>query len=235
MHSMFTPVDTFDASTYAYAVYYLSNNPTSPQLAPNTEAFREQMVLPITGLEFNGKPVTSPGFGSNYGLFLTIDDTGITGPTGINATASLYTGLNVTLWADPQNDLGTPHVSVNGGLTFSDANDIVLATGTLFSATTSLDQATGTRTDTYAETMTPTLQGTQLLDGSLPAGSHLTETLTTPSSAYQEWPTPDFSYLATTTGGSATITSDAGAILIPSESLQLSEGARFIHHHHHHP
>ena len=149
-------------------------------------------------------------------------------------TATQYTGFNVTLWADPHNDLGTPHASMNGGtVNFSGANDIVLATGTLYSATTSVDQATGTRTATYEETMTPTLDGTKLLDGSIPTGTHLTEALTTPASDYQELPTPAFSYLMTTNGGSATVTSDAGAIRIPTESLQLSQGAGFIHHHHH--
>ena len=63
----------------------------------------------------------------------------------------------------------------------------------------------------------------------MPAESHLTEKLTTPSSAYQKLPTPADAYFATTNGGSATITSDAGAILIPSGSLQLSKGAGFIH------
>ena len=163
MHSMFTSVDTFDAATYALSINRLSGPLNEQLVAPNTEAFSQQMVLPVIGLEFKGHSVTAPGFGKNYGLYFTIDDFGI---TATGTAANLYTSFNVTLWADPQNDAGTPHAAMNGGLTFPHhANDIVLATGTLLSATTSLDQATGTRTDTYMETMTPTLDGTQLLGG----------------------------------------------------------------------
>src|ERR1700693_65955 len=125
--SLFAPVDTLDTSTVLGAV-----------VQPGAGETLKHILLPVTGLENNGHPVTPKGFGSLYGLFLTIDAT---------AAAGVFTSMNVTLWADPKNDAGTPGVSVNSDPAFSNgtAHDIVLATGTMVSASLSLDPATGIR------------------------------------------------------------------------------------------
>ncbi len=77
-------------------------------------------------------------------LYLTVD---ASGTIGTNGAANQYTSLNVTLWADPRNDAGSPSATEADGATFSNgmANDIVLATGTLVSASMSIDPTTMTR------------------------------------------------------------------------------------------
>jgi hypothetical protein len=117
------------------------------------------------------------------------------------------------------------------------ANDIVLATGTMVSAVMSMDSM-GTGHATYVEDMTPTLDGTLLLGGSIHPGSQLTEQFTTPSNTFQALPQDDGSGTTVdlVNGGSATITltspsGDPATISVPSEALSLSTGLRFIHYH----
>jgi hypothetical protein len=203
-------------------------------LIQSNNAFDLQWVMPVTGFENNGQSVTPSGFDKEYGLYLTIDASGV---LGTNGAPNLYTSLNVTLWADPKNDVGTASSTVEGGATFSGntANDIVLATGTMVSATMSLDMTTGTRSATYVEDMTPTLDGTLLLDGSIQPGSHLTEQFTTPSSDFQAIPQTDGTTVDLVNGGSAKITLDNGqgvpeTIRIPSDALNLPN-LSFIHYH----
>ena len=97
--SLFAPVDTLDTSTFLRGV-----------VQPGGAETVERILLPVTGLENNGQPVTPKGFGSLYGLFLTIDAT---------ATATSFTTMNVTLWADPKNDAGTPGVTETSDPAFS--------------------------------------------------------------------------------------------------------------------
>lgn len=115
-------------------------------------------LMPVTDFEYNGQPVTPPGFDKEYGLYLTLDGTNIGHPDG----SVDFTSLNVTLWADPGNDAGTPSVSETSDPAFTNgtANDIVLATGTLVSGSMSLDPTTNTRHADLVEQLTPTLDGT---------------------------------------------------------------------------
>jgi hypothetical protein len=224
MHALFTPVDTFDTSTFLHSV-----------IQPNS-AFALQWVMPVTGFESNGQSVTPLGFDKEYGLYLTIDASGV---LGTNGAPNLYTSLNVTLWADPKNDAGTATSTVQDGAKFSGntANDIALATGTLVSASMSIDPATMTRSATYVEDMTPTLDGTLLLHGSIHQGSHLTERFTTPSDTFKAIPQTDGSGTTVdlVNGGMATVTlssadGDPQTVSIPSDALQLPHGLRFIHY-----
>ena len=95
MHSLFTPVDTLDATTYLHSV----NHPNS--------SFDLQWLMPVTGLADNGKSVEPPGFDQSYGLYLTISASGLNNPAP--GVTKLFNTMNVTLWADPKNDLGTPN------------------------------------------------------------------------------------------------------------------------------
>jgi hypothetical protein len=58
MHSLFAPVDTLDTSTYLHSVVYPNNS------------FALQWLMPVTGLQDNGQPITPPGFDNDYGLYL---------------------------------------------------------------------------------------------------------------------------------------------------------------------
>ena len=219
MHSLFTPVDTLDTSAYLHSVVYPNNS------------FALQWLMPVTGLQDNGQPVT-PGFDKSYGLYLTIDASGILGQTTPTPIAEQFTSIDVTLWAAPKNDTGTASSTVQNGAVFSGptSNDIVLATGTMVSGKMSVDPVTGIRTATDVETLTPTLQGTMLLNGSIQPGEQITENITTQANEFQVLPQPDGTSVDLVNGGAATVTFSSGTIDISSTALQ-SPQLRFLHHH----
>lgn len=224
MHSLFTPVDTFDTSTYLHSVVYPNNS------------FALQWLMPVTGLQDSGQPITPPGFDQNYGLYLTVDASGILGQTTPTPVAEKFTSINVTLWADPKNDAGTASSTVANGASFSGptSNDIVLATGTMASGMMSVDPTTGVRTATDVETLTPTLAGTILLDGSIKPGQQITENFTTQPNEFQALPQPDGTSVDLVNGGAATVTfsqpdGSPATISIPTHSL-LKPALRFLYH-----
>jgi hypothetical protein len=224
MHSLFTPVDTLNTSTYLHSVVYPNNS------------FALEWLMPVTGLQDNGQPITPPGFDNSYGLYLTVDASGILGQTTPTPVAAQFTSINVTLWADPKNDAGTASSTVENGAAFSGptSNDIVLATGTMVSGMMSVDPTTGIRTATDVETLTPTLDGTVLLDGSIQPGEQITENFTTQPDEFQVVSQPDGTSVDLVNGGAATVTfsqSDGSptTISIPTDSL-LQPALKFLYH-----
>ena len=221
----FTPVDTMDASNYLRAV----NTATSPTTSIDNLHF----LMPVTGFENDGKSVTPTGFDKGYGLFLTIDGTSLGTTPGGPATS--FANLNFTLWADPLNNDGTPSVSQTSDPAFSNGmtNDIVLATGTMVSASMSLDPTTMLRTADFVDRMTPTLAGSVLLDGSIKPGDLLEVKAHTPPDTFASYPQSDGSVIIVVDGGTATITLDPqGTILLPDlghTHLQLADVPQFIH------
>jgi hypothetical protein len=233
----FTPVDMLDTSTFLHSV-----------IQPNNQ-FDLQWVMPVTGFENNGQSMAPPGFDKEYGLYLTIDASGILGQTTPTPVAGKYTSIDVTLWADPRNDAGTASSTVENGAAFlgNTANDIVLATGTMVSGQMSVDPATGVRNAIYVEKLTPTLEGSRLLGGSVKQGDLLTEHFTTQPDQFQVVNPGDGTSVNLVNDGSATVTltsadtenpasvaataTPGATILIPSDSLQLSHSMKFIHHH----
>ena len=227
MHSLFTPADTLDGASFLHSVVQTNNS------------FDLQWLVPVTGLENNGQPVTPP---SGFDLFLTIDASGIIGQTVPTTVASKFTSINVTLWADPTHDAGTASSTLDNGTSFSGntANDIVLATGTMISGQMSVDPNTGVRMATDVEKLTPTLDGTRLLGGSIKPGDVLTEHFVTQPDEFQALPQPDGTIVDLVNNGAATVTltspsGDPATISIPSstlsDALQLPHGLMFIHHH----
>jgi hypothetical protein len=219
----FTSTDTLNASNFLREV-----------AQPDGSAVLH-FLMPVTGFEYNAQPVTPAGFDKEYGLYLTIDATHPAGQTG---AGGVFSSLNVTLWADPKNDAGTPSVSETSGPTFSNgvANDIVLATGTMVSASVSLDPTTMTRSADDVVTMTPTLEGTVLLDASIKSGTLLEVKTTTPPADFETIPQPDGSTIFLVNDGTAQITLDPqGTILVPNIThahLHLADFPRFIHGNH---
>ena len=224
MNSLFAPVDTLDTSTYLHSVVYPNNS------------FALEWLMPVTGGQGNGQPITPPGFDNDYGLYLTIDASGILGQTTPTPIASQFTSINVTLWADPQNDAGTASSTVENGASFSGptSNDIVLATGSMVSGMMSVDPNTGIRTATDVETLNPTLAGTVLLRGSIMPGDQITENFTTQPNEFQVATPGDGTSVDLVTGGAATVTfsnSDGSpaTISVPTDSL-LKPALTFLHH-----
>jgi hypothetical protein len=220
----FTTADTIDTSVFLRAV----NQPDSSTV--------ENFLLPVTGFQENGQSVMPKGFGSSYDLYLTIQATG---------DAGVFTSLNVTLWADPKANDGTPSVSEGSDPAFSNgtANDIVLATGTMVSASLSLDPTTLAHHADFVESLTPTLAGTVLLGGSIQPGTKLEEQLTSPAAAFQSNPQPDGGTINTVgadgTGGTAVVTLDPqGTILlpdVPAHALHFGHSQKFLYGNGQHP
>jgi hypothetical protein len=219
----FTPVDTLNASNFLREVSQ-----------PDGSAVLH-FLMPVTGFQDNGQQVAPAGFGKDYGLYVTIDATHPAGQTGVGG---LFSSLNLTLWADPKNDAGTPNVSETSGPSFSNgmANDIVLATGTMVSASVSLDPATMTRSADDVLAMTPTLAGTLLLGESIQSGSLLEVKTTTPPADFSTIPQQDGTTVFLVTDGTAQVTlNPQGTILVPNiihDHLRLADVPRFIYHDH---
>jgi hypothetical protein len=224
MHSLFTPVDTPDTSTYLHSVVQPNNS------------FALQWLMPVTGLQDNGQPIAPPGVEKNYGLYLTVDASGILGQTTPTPIAAQFTSIDVTLWADPKNDAGTASSTVENGASFSGStsNDIVLATGTMVSGMMAVDPTTGVRTATDVETLTPTLDGTILLDGSIKPGQQITESFTTQPGEFKVVTAGDGTSVDLVNGGAATVTfsqpdGSPATISVPTDSL-LQPVLRFLYH-----
>jgi hypothetical protein len=94
----------------------------------------DTFILQINGFSINnGSPVSVPGLGSTFGLYLE-------GTTKVVGTPSVYGPGSISLVLDPTNNDGTPSATVNlaastGAVGFSHplntGDDITLATGSL--------------------------------------------------------------------------------------------------------
>jgi hypothetical protein len=222
----FTPVDTIDTSNFLRAVI-----PASALATPPSALATLHFLMPVTGFENGGQPVMPKGFGAAYGLFLTIDGSDISNPDG---SANTFTSLNITLWADARNNDGTPSVSETSDPAFSNgmANDIALARGTMVSASMSFNPTTMVRNADFVDSMTPTLAGTLLLDGSIKPGTQLEVKTNTPPENFQSFPQSDGGLINLVDGGTAQVTLDPqDTILVPNIThahLQLADAPRFI-------
>jgi len=180
-----TPIDTANASTFLRSVNQADG------------MFSEHFLMPITGVENNGKSVMPKGFLDDYDLYLSLDATG-KGP--------VFDTLNVTLWADPKGNDGPVSVSKDHDPSFASGSkgDIMLATGTKLSASLAQD-STGTRHANFVEMLMPTELGSKFSEGALKAGSLLQERLTSPPSTLSSIPQADGSTINLLNGGTAKI------------------------------
>src|SRR6185437_2751640 len=113
---------------------------------PGGGPFMARRFETIIGFSLNGSPVTPVGFGSSYGLYLDFAD------TGFNPSPQIvhFTSVNVTLKADPGNRDGAA-LATASGIGFAntgptgEADDIVLASGSMVTSSANLDLATGMR------------------------------------------------------------------------------------------
>jgi hypothetical protein len=116
----------------------------------------DTFILQINGFSLNGSPVSVPGLGTTFGLYIEGSIHGMGNPT-------VYGPGTISLVLDPTNNDGTPSATVNlaastGAVAFSNpsgtADDITLATGSLtygaFGA-----QANGQPGVQFIETYTP--------------------------------------------------------------------------------
>jgi len=132
-------------------------------------SFVASRILVITGFSLNGNPVTPAGFGSSYGLYFDIVDTGVDHlPVSISFASSDF-----ILKADPGDKNGQVSATpagigfANSGPTGT-ADDITLATGSLVSPLTGLGGAVPATFKAAAGQggffVSPTLDGSVLLE-----------------------------------------------------------------------
>ncbi len=134
------PGSVFTADTFSL------NSSLRSEVQPGGGPFVARRLETITGFSLNGSPVAPAGFGSSYGLYLDLAD------TGFNPSPQIvhFTSVNVTLKADPGNRNGAALANASGigfantGPT-GEADDIVLASGSMATASATLDLSTGMR------------------------------------------------------------------------------------------
>jgi hypothetical protein len=130
------------------------NNLTSLQ-----QTFTGDQLQPITGFTLSGAPVNVPGLDSAYGLYFRIDPAGSFPINASGATIGppTYTKLDLQLVADVGDDNGAV-LNTATGIGFSNpggvSNDVVLATGSLISASLSGNNTIGRRA-TYLTSFHP--------------------------------------------------------------------------------
>jgi hypothetical protein len=141
--SAFT-ADTIDLSTSLRSV----GQPSGTFAAHHIEV--------VTGFSLGGSAVLPAGFGTAYGLYFDLTDTGTNGapPEVIH-----FASGSMVLRADPGNQNG-PVSATAGGIGFAntgptgEADDIVLATGSVIAGTSNLDLGTGVLQVHFVDTMT---------------------------------------------------------------------------------
>jgi hypothetical protein len=204
--SAFT-ADTVNVTTYLHAIH------------PPDGSFVLDQLLNVVGFQLNGQPVTSPGFGSTYGLYFRINSTGQT-IGGITT----YNTIDISLMADPGNNDGSISASATG-ISFSNigptgaADDLILGTGTLLSGSLAFNPATMVINAHYVESLAPApgetaFFGTHVLTG-------LDISLTTPLGALQTLPPgPDGTFIQLVNGATGQVT----AVPEPSSMILLTSG-----------
>ena len=202
--SAFT-ADTINITNYLHSIIQTNGS------------FDEQLVLKINGFQLAGQRVAAPGFDSAYGLYFSIDATG-----QIIAGITTFNTLNISLMADPGNNDGTLSSST-AGISFSNtgpsgsADDFILGTGTLYSASMAFNPVTMVRSAHYVESFAPAPNETGFF-GSIPP--LLEEFLTTPPAAFQALPQPDGTTILLVNGG----TGQADFVPEPTSMVLLASG-----------
>ncbi len=119
---------------------------------PNGSFVSHRLVV-ITGFSLNGAAVTPAGFGSSYGLYFDVAETGVSAPP----MPLIFSSSNITLKADPGN-LDGAALATSSGVGFANTgatgamDDITLGTGAMVTGTASLNPATGVRTTHFVDT-----------------------------------------------------------------------------------
>lgn len=155
-------------------------------------------IQTIDDFTLGGASVTAPGLNSTYGLYFrlaTITLFPINGG-GTMVGPGVYTLLDVQLVGDGGHDDGSV-VNNAAGIGFSDAagvsNDVVLATGSLLSASLSIN-ANGSRNAHYSTTFQPVAAETGFFPGTS-SGLNLEIFLNTAASSFQVVPVDSLTVL----------------------------------------
>ena len=158
-------------------------------LATLKQTFSGTQIEAVKGFTLDGASVSTPGLNSTYGLYFKISPVGtfpING-SGMTVGPATYSSLDIQLVADVGHDDGSV-VNNAAGIGFSNvagtSNDVVLATGSLVSASLGLNPITGARSAKYETTFQPVASEAAFFAGpTFPVSLDIA--LTTPASAFQ--------------------------------------------------
>jgi hypothetical protein len=205
--------DSMTLTNYLYAV--AQTNGLTP----------EHFIQPITSFQRNGSTIAAPGLGSAYGLYFDI--LGVFSSVG----GPHFDSLNVRLMADRNADDGTVS-STLAGIGFSNpggvANDFLLASGTLISATLALDPVTGIRRAHFLDTLVPAPAETGFFVAPVGVPLELDINLTTLPEHFQAIPQPDGSTIQLVNNGAgiAQLVPEPGSMALLAGSIGLFGIAR---------
>ena len=186
----------FSADALSLTNYIRSTNTNNFTTLKQT-AVAEQLQT-IDGFTLGGVPVAAPGLNSSYGLYFRLATITLFPINGSGAVVGpgVYTLLNVQLVGDVGHDDGSV-VDNAAGIGFSNApgtsNDVVLATGSLLSASLSVNP-NGSRNAHYSATFQPVAAESGFFAGTS-SGLNLDILLTTAPSAFQVIPVDSLTVL----------------------------------------
>jgi hypothetical protein len=176
----------FSADAISVKNYIRTTNANN--LTTLRQTFSGTQIQTINGFTLGGAPVTAPGLNSSYGLYFQISPAG-SFPINSSGTVigpAVYSQLDMQLVADVGHDDGSV-VNNFAGIGFSNpiglANDVVLATGSLLSASLAVSP-TGTRNAHYVTTFqTASSQAAFFVGPGIPV--EWEEFLNSPASTFQ--------------------------------------------------
>ena len=215
----------FSADAIATSNYIRTTNVNN--LTTLQQNFTGTQFETVNGFTLGGAAVSAPGLNSAYGLYFEIS---LVGAFPINAGGTTigpatYSSLNVQLVADVGHDDGSV-VANAAGIGFSNvagvSNDVVLANGSLVSASLGLNPATGTRSAHYVTTFQPVASEAGFFAGpSFPVS--LDFSLITPGSDFQVVPVDALTMLDIG-GANGTATGTAQLVVEPGSIAMLGMG-----------
>jgi hypothetical protein len=155
------------------------------------QTFSGSQLQTINGFTLGGVSMTAPGLNSSYGLYFHINPAGSfpINASGAVVGPAVYSLLDMQLFADVGRDDGSVVINSTGigfSNTAGQANDVVLATGSLLSASLAVSP-TGTRNAHYLTTFHPVASQAAFFVGpAFPVDWE--EFLNSPASTFQVFP-----------------------------------------------
>lgn len=214
----------FSADAISVTNYIRTTNANN--LTTLKQTFLGSQIQTINGFTLNGASVAVAGLNSAYGLYFRITPAGAfpINASGTTVGPAVYSQLDVQLVADVGHDDGSV-VNNAAGIGFSNAagvgNDVVLATGSLLSASLALS-ATGTRNAHYVTTFQPVAAEAGFFSGPNVA-LIWEEFLNTPPSAFQVIPVDALTVL-NVVGADGSSTGTAQLVPEPASLALLAAG-----------
>jgi len=173
-----------------------------------TGSFQEELLFDVDSFQLANQTVATPGLNSTPGLSDSYDLYFVINATGQVAPGATFDTLSISLIGDPGNNNGAVTATATG-ISFANtgptgvADDILLGTGTLVSASMTFDPNTGVRTAQFVESFEPAPGQAQFFVSPTVFPIRLEQLLTTPPSAFSAVPGLQGTTIVTVNGGTS--------------------------------